>query len=958
MSHGVVHLQTLGGVDLRGPDGLEARPVLAQPKRLALLLYLAAALPRGFHRKDTLLALFWPESSDGRARRALNKAVYYLRHALDPSVLLSRGDEEVAVAEERLWCDAVAFERALDAGQPEEALALYRGDFAPGFFVSHAPDFERWMDTERHRLRERAVEAALGLAEREEASGRLELAERWARHASGLSPYDERAARRHVSLLDRGGDRAGALRAYEEFARRLRDDLEVEPSPETQALVATVRSRWEPEPVAISPRADLRRLENPPTAVVEPAGRAWSRLSVPRAALVGAAAAVAGMGVWMFTQWSSPSVTSVDPNVVAILPFRVTGGDSSMLAFRNGMVELLSPLFTGGGVPRAVSPGLVLQEAGTGDLELAQARGLARRLGAGLVIQGSVVALTDRYFVLSAALQDAASGTTRALASHRGPAERLAALIDGLAAELLVRASGESGRRLPSVLSTSLPAIQEYIAGQAAYRAGHHPAADSHFNRALDIDSTFVQAAMGRANSGLWTDTEGEDRAIRLAWSAKERLGAADRAVLAGLAGPRYPSYSTDREVLAARERGVDSARDRPEAWFILGDILHHGGWALGADAVETRASAALHRALQLDTTLAEALLHLIERGTTTGGDTVGLRRLVSAYLAVPRTDSTHIRWRTAIALGDGAALRQVRTGLDQAPTHSLQLIQTAAQYGGMGIEDAERAIAVWERRAGSQRERLRVLMLRRALALNRGRPSEALTALNAAGTLSSDPRVLLRARVLDGLYWEGDSGAAEQASRELQRIADTPPARDAADRLVQLQDRCVLEQWRVWRGDAEAADAAISRLATADPATYPNWGPSYLGTCVALLRATRAVAERRPDAALLVDRLDSLAQQDVALIEASLVAARLWSVLDDPERALAAARRRMRYWTPTFLSSYLREEGRLAALTGDRAGAIRAYRHYLTLRYDPEPALRPEVDAVRVELARLVGDR
>jgi hypothetical protein len=49
-----------------------------------------------------------------------------------------------------------------------------------------------------------------------------------------------------------------------------------------------------------------------------------------------------------------------------------------------------------------------------------------------------------------------------------------------------------------------------------------------------------------------------------------------------------------------------------------------------------------------------------------------------------------------------------------------------------------------------------------------------------------------------------------------------------------------------------------------------------------------------------------------------------------------------------------LREEGRLAALAGDREGAIRAYRHYLALRSEPEPAVRDQVAAVRGELRRL----
>jgi hypothetical protein len=64
-----------------------------------------------------------------------------------------------------------------------------------------------------------------------------------------------------------------------------------------------------------------------------------------------------------------------------------------------------------------------------------------------------------------------------------------------------------------------------------------------------------------------------------------------------------------------------------------------------------------------------------------------------------------------------------------------------------------------------------------------------------------------------------------------------------------------------------------------------------------------------------------------------------------------------MGYSPPGLLSYALREEGRLAALAGDPAGAIRAYSHYLALRYNPEPSLKPQVDQVRAELARLVKE-
>src|SRR5207253_8254266 len=49
--------------------------------------------------------------------------------------------------------------------------------------------------------------------------------------------------RRLVVLLDRLGDRAGAVATYEAFAKRLAADLEVEPAAETKALLTAVQAR-------------------------------------------------------------------------------------------------------------------------------------------------------------------------------------------------------------------------------------------------------------------------------------------------------------------------------------------------------------------------------------------------------------------------------------------------------------------------------------------------------------------------------------------------------------------------------------------------------------------------------------------------------------------------------------------------------------------------------------------
>lgn len=135
----MVELRVLGTLQLTAPDRREAGSLVHQAKRAALLAYLAAAAPRGAHRRDKLLALFWPELDQARARAALNQTVYVLREALGEDALGPRGDGALGVTDV-VWCDATAFEAALEAGNPAEALALYRGDLLEGFFISEAPD--------------------------------------------------------------------------------------------------------------------------------------------------------------------------------------------------------------------------------------------------------------------------------------------------------------------------------------------------------------------------------------------------------------------------------------------------------------------------------------------------------------------------------------------------------------------------------------------------------------------------------------------------------------------------------------------------------------------------------------------------------------------------------------------------------------------------------------------------
>ena len=239
----MIALRTLGTIDLVGGDGARIHALLRRPKRLALLAYLATARADATYRREKLLAMFWPEIDEARARGSLRQSIHVLRQLLGTEFVSALGDEELSLSPTLLRCDAVDFERAIREGRLADGVGMYTGDFLPGFFLDGAAEFDEWLESARTRLRELATEAAVNLAEAAWSAGDYEECRVAARRAVAIAPADERAARRLILALDRTGDRGAAVSAYDALAQRLMADLDVLPSAETQALIAAVRAR-------------------------------------------------------------------------------------------------------------------------------------------------------------------------------------------------------------------------------------------------------------------------------------------------------------------------------------------------------------------------------------------------------------------------------------------------------------------------------------------------------------------------------------------------------------------------------------------------------------------------------------------------------------------------------------------------------------------------------------------
>jgi DNA-binding SARP family transcriptional activator len=232
----MIQLVTFGPPSVVSDDGTRLTALVRQPKRLGLLVYIAAS-ERRHVRRDELLSVFWPESDEHRARNCLRQSLHVLRAQLGPAALPGNRDQDVHLAGDQIEADVRAFVRALGGGFAEAALELYRDDFLKGFYLPEVPGFERWVEEQRQRLKSLATSAARQLAFTAEGTGDIAAALHWWERAAALAPYDEAIVRRSVSLLLAQGNRAEAIRTLGRFEALLQTELEVEPSRETLALL-------------------------------------------------------------------------------------------------------------------------------------------------------------------------------------------------------------------------------------------------------------------------------------------------------------------------------------------------------------------------------------------------------------------------------------------------------------------------------------------------------------------------------------------------------------------------------------------------------------------------------------------------------------------------------------------------------------------------------------------------
>ncbi|NJD09960.1 MAG: hypothetical protein FIB01_05765 [Gemmatimonadetes bacterium] len=956
-------LRVLGGFSLEGPPGTAAFPI-RQRRAGAVMAVLAECGDLGCSR-ERLMALLWPESDEARARQALRSTIHLVRQALGPDAVLSAG-ELLRLNADVVGSDVQSFTHGLAVGRLIEAVHSYGGLLLDGFHVDDAPDFERWLDAERARLARECIEALERLAQGAEAVGAWGEAAGWWAQAVEQDPLNSHFVLRHVRALAAHGDRANAVKAAEVHERRLREELDMDVDAELLAAIDEVRRGDPAAPVARQDRGIRKPSISPPTPTGSPphpdlaqtpAAKATAAPARPprpparhrRIAAVAAIAVVVVVAAGLLATsliGRKPAASPLDPTAIAVLPFHVVGGDSASPArvLARYMGTLFELKVTGEFGRRIRHPGSVAERfraaGGTLDTMISEDAELAvaRSVRAGRLVRGTVVTMGDSL-VLSASMLDVATGAVRGPPVRaEGTIARQQELVDRLIILLLARDAGISPESAPPLPHYKPEAIQAFLAGNAA---PSFSAQMPFYHAALAADSNLVDAALMAYAVGESAQDSAE---LRYAWDHQDRLTERNRAYLQVLAAGRRGSIRTEAEKIAGHEALAARWPEWRGPWGEIGDQLTNFGALASIPDWSRRARQAFG---QMDRRGDWVFWHLTELAFF-DGDTARARLAIDSLAAKtsPRSDVVrHLpayRWRLAVLRGDDKEAAR----LLGAVTDVNGVLQ-GALTDGRGISRALDRLAprapaltaIWGWARGDER------MWREAWHRN-GSP---------AGGISDATAPIFWALLLG----PAQDTIAATALRRLEQVAVGTPA--PADPDEQALARSWLVLWRLEHDDTTGARATGRWLDGDEDRRHRFAGWSRLidvfltqaeggDVHAALLRMDSVVRELPlPTGYLRWDPLPAEVH--------NLTLARMLPRYGEPELGLAAARRRTfravgNY--PDALPEYLREEGRLAALLGDRTGASRAYRHYLALRENPDPLWRASWDSVRAELAAL----
>ena len=433
----------------------------------------------------------------------------------------------------------------------------------------------------------------------------------------------------------------------------------------------------------------------------------------------GAAAIAAATGFWI-----SSSATTLDSDLVAVAPFDIEA--PSLALWKEGLVDVLSRSLDGAGNLHTVPASIVIRSwKGRGDAQ--SARALGQATGARLVLYGGLLAAGDSVRATISVL-DVKTGRAIAEIERRDSGARIDRLSASLALAVLRdigRSRGSDAAHVTSSPTSSLAALKAYLRGEQFYRAANWDSAQTHFERAVALDSTFALAYHRVASVRRWRDAmvvpdSTTYQLMRQPSRFSRGLGPRDQLLatidslfaeshFAWRRGTKTADYS-QQEMLVHRlyetlEEGIRRYPNDAELWLLFGEARSRFDQDVILGEIDDRAILALYdHAIALDSGLAPAYVTPISLVAYLDGAS-SARRYIRAYLALapsgPRSEI--IRLADVLLDPDRASSIDVSRLVDTLPPDRLCEATTLLRHVPDAAETIVRIARALEARPASE---------------------------------------------------------------------------------------------------------------------------------------------------------------------------------------------------------------------------------------------------------------
>ena len=268
-------------------------------KSRALLGYLALA-EAGQETRERLVGLLWSESAEEKARASLRQALHEIRDVLEQAGFDGLTADKQALRLDRTRVEVDIWELLEEAAVARPNAILAQSEWPMERLLVELdtvdPAFRVWLMAKRQSLGDRLIRL-IETAMRDTTKPAADR-EALARALRNLDATHEEAARVLIRARAEAGDTGGALGIYKALWDLLEQEYDVEPSKQTQELIAAIKlgrpvaepvSRPDPPPAALAKRAARTIVlpDAPPPGMA--AAKGWPKLMLSIAGFDGSA---------------------------------------------------------------------------------------------------------------------------------------------------------------------------------------------------------------------------------------------------------------------------------------------------------------------------------------------------------------------------------------------------------------------------------------------------------------------------------------------------------------------------------------------------------------------------------------------------------------------------------------------------------------------------------------------